>query len=260
MTPLLLLLAAQTDPTIPEEVRPVIERAVQAELDPKRGSGNAVQILKAEQEKYKDPTRGGPIALRMAAISLRSHFLAQERFPVPVRWEQALSTFGQLELSDPGLKEWIDEALKHHETAKKSIGTKQQRAIKAAVLTRAGLDKNKVAKPMIDLVKKAGFELQMVPAKEATMVITASAEDAPPEKNLRMVRVQLKLESIRDGKVVWRHAMYRTEGGIDADEAIGRALTWLAKVGGRDLFFRWLGETAFPTFLEGKQPSGPHPH
>jgi hypothetical protein len=260
MTPLVLLLAAQLDPTLPEDVRPVIEQAVKAELDPKRGSGNAVEILKAETPKFADPAKQRSIELRKAAIELRRTFLSGERFPVPIRWEQALSTFAHLELSDPGLEEWIDETLKHHEYAKKRIGTKKQRVIKVAILTSGGLDKDRVAKPLIELVKKVGFQLAVVPAKEAGMVITASAKDAPPEKNLRMVRVQLGIESIRDGKVIWRKGVYRTEGGIDADEAIGRALTWLAKVGGRDLFFRWIGETAFHTFVEGGTGPGGSPH
>lgn len=260
MNPLVLLLIAQLDPTLPDDVRPVVEQAIKAELDPKRGSGNAVEVLKAEKGKQTDPAKQLSIDLRMAAIALRRRFLTDERFPVPVRWEQALSTFARLDLSEPGVKEWIDEALKHHDYAKKRIGTKKQRVIKAAILTRGGLDKEKVAKPLVELVKRAGFELAIVPAKEASMVITASAEDAPPQQNLRMVRVQLGLESIRDGKVIWRQGVYRTEGGIDAEEAIGRALAWLAKVGGRDLFFRWLGETAFHTFVEGGPQQGMAPH
>src|SRR5688500_12538865 len=115
MTPLVLLFAAQLDPTLPDDVRPIVEQAVKAELDPKRGSGNAVEILKAEKTKFNDPAKGLSIDLRMAAIDLRRRFLTDERFPVPIRWEQALSTFARLELSEPGVKEWIDEALKHHE-------------------------------------------------------------------------------------------------------------------------------------------------
>jgi hypothetical protein len=260
---LLLLLAAQQpqiDPTLPEELRPMAEKAAEAELDPKRGTGNAMEILKAEQPKYTDQMRQLAIQLRMAALVLRKRFVSAEEFPVPIRWEQALSTFARLDLSEPGLKEWIDITLKNHDYARKKLAKKKQRRIKAAILTRAGLDKQRVAKPLADLLKKIGFELALVPAKEATMVITASAEDAPPQKNLRMVRVQLGIESIRDGKVIWRHSLYRTEGGVDADEAIGRALVWLAKVGGRDLFFRWLGEEAFHTFLEGGPTTRKDPH
>ena len=265
MTLLLLVLLAQTeqmkiDPTLPEDLRPMAKQVIEAEMDPKRGTGNAVEILKAERAKYQDQRHQLAIDLRMAAVVLRRRFISVDQFPVPIRWEQALSTFARLELSEPGVKEWINEALKHHDYAKKRIGTKKQRRIKAAVLTRAGLDKQRVVKPIAELIKQAGFELALVPAKEATMVITASAEDAPPEKNLRMVRVQLGMESIRDGKVIWRHALYRTEGGVDADEAIGRALTWLAKVGGRDLFFRWLGEEAFHSFLDGGPTSRKDPH
>jgi hypothetical protein len=267
MTPaLLLLLLGQTaeppklDPTLPDDLRPMAKMVVEAELDPKRGTGNAVEILKAEQTKHRDQYHQMAVSLRMAAVVLRKRFISAEEFPVPIRYEQALSTFARLDLSDPGVKEWIDLALKHHDYARKKIGKKSQRRIKASIQTRGGLDKNKVAKPIAELIRSAGFELTIVPLKEATMIITASAEDAPPEKNLRMVRVQLNLESIRNSETVWRHALYRTEGGVDADEAIGRSLSWLAKVGGRDLFFRWLGEEAFHSFLQGGPTGKKDPH
>ncbi len=240
----------QIDPTLPEDLRPLAEKVIAAEIDPKRGTGNAVEILKAERTKYTDQRHQLAIDLRTAAVVLRRRFITVDRFPEPIRWEQALSTFARLDLSEPGLKEWIDASLKHHDYAKKRIGTKKQRVIKAAILTRAGLDKDRIAKPLSKMIADAGFQLSLVPAKDATMIIKISAEDAPPEDNLRMVRMQLGLESIRDGKVIWRQGMYRTEGGRDADEAIDKAALWLAKIGGRDLFFRWVGEVAFHSLLD----------
>src|SRR5687768_15608597 len=164
MSALLLLLLSQAaepqmDPTLPEDLRPMAQRVIEAELDPKRGTGNAMEILKAEQQKHKDPARQTAIALRMAAVVVRRRFITVDEFPLPARYEQALSTFARLELSDPGVKEWIEEALKHHEYAKKRIGNKSQRRIKAAIQTRGGLDKQRIAKPLAQLLKNAGFEL-----------------------------------------------------------------------------------------------------
>lgn len=245
------------DPTLPEDLRPVVERAVEAELDPKRGAGNAVEVLRLERKKHQDQRHQLALDLRNAATTLRQRFITVDEYPVPIRYEQALSTFSRLELTEPGIEAWIDKALQHHEYAKKRIGKKNQRVIEAVVLTRGGLDRKRIQKAFQETVATTGFRLKMVPAKKATMVLKVSAEDAPSQKkDLRMVRVQLGLESVRDGKVVWRHNMWREDGGKDADEAIDRALTWLAKVGGRDMFFRWLGETAFHSFLQ----AGPGPY
>lgn len=260
VAPLLAFLAVgqqpKIDPTLPKELRPIVEQAIEAELDPKRGTGNAVEVLRQERKKWKDQRHQLSLDLRNAAIVLRRRFITIGEYPVPIRYEQALSTFSRLELTEPGIGEWIERALEHHDYAKKRIGRKKQRVIEASVLTRGGLDRGRIQKVFQETVAKTGFLLKMVPAKKATMIIKVSAEDAPPQKNLRMVRVQLGLESIRDGKVVWRHGLWRTEGGKDAGEAIQKALEWLAKVGGRDMFFRWLGETAFHSFLQ----SGPHPY
>jgi hypothetical protein len=237
------------DPGLFEDIRPIVERAVEAELDPKRGHGNAVEILRAERRKGYDEARTMALTLRESAIVLRALFVAKKDVTPAIGHEQALSTFSRLDLSDPGVREWIEKTLAVHDEARARIGAKEQKVILATVLTRGGLDKARIEKAFAERIGSVGFELRFVPAKDATMVIKASAEDAPPENNLRMVKVQIGLESIRGGSVVWKHDMFRTEGGTTADESIGKAFDWLARIAGRDLFFRWLGETAFPSYL-----------
>ncbi len=100
------------DPVLPEIIRPAVERASKAELDPKRGAGNAVEILKAERKKFQGAQDIQlAIDVRVAATMLRSRFATNEKVTEPERLQQALSTFSKLDMSEPGLKEWTERAI-----------------------------------------------------------------------------------------------------------------------------------------------------
>ncbi len=253
-----LTLAAQAgapervDPALPEVLRPTIEKAAEAERDDKRGPSNAQAVLDAEMDRHRDPNLVIALKLRHAAIELRKKLLANERLPEAIRWEKAFSTFARLDLTEPGLAEWFDLTLANHAYAKKKLATKKQRTLEAALLVRgADLDRKTIERAFSEGFAKAGFTLKFVPAKDAKAILKVGVESVKhPDPQLRAARVTLGLESLRDGKQIWRHSLFRAEAAKELSVAAKSALDWTVRVGGRDLLFRWLGERAFHTFLE----------
>lgn len=242
----------QIDHALHPNVRAIVEKAIEAELDPKRGGSTAAQMLQSEIDKRKSKMDEQlSLRLRFAGVELRRRFLMGKDFPEPVRYEQCLSTFARLDLTDPGLKEWLERSLKHHPYAKQRLGKKKQRTIKAALLVRgADLDPKDIKKRFQKALRDVGFDIAFVPAKKATMILKMGAESAKsPDGSQRAVRVVLGLESVKDGRAVWQHELFRTVAAKDLKVAIDDALSWLVKIGGRDMFFRWLGERAFKLFL-----------
>lgn len=241
------------DPALPDAVRPAVQSAIDAELDPKRGPSNAQAVLDAAMAKHQ-ASNDLVLALRLrhAAIELRRILVRDDALPEPIRYEKAYTTFARLDLTDPGAKAWLERTLEHHPYAKKKLGKKAQRALKVALLWRGpDLDKKNVEKIFADAVEKAGFALEFVPLKKAEMILKVGAESTRSnDPSRRAARVSLGLESVRDGKIIWRHSLFRTESAKDLRVAIEGALDWLARIGGRDLLFRWLGERAFHTILE----------
>jgi hypothetical protein len=256
--------APSLDPFLPELLRPVIEAASAAELDPRRGPGNAIAALKSEREKHtRSPALTLALDFRIAATGLRQRFLAQKSTPEPVRWEQALSTFGKLDLTEPGLAAWLERALEHHPAASKAMSGKGTRTLKVTLLVRgSALDKAAVEEAFAAPLRALGFTLRFVPAKEAELVLKLSAaSDKTPVPGNTAVRLGLGLESVREGKTVWQSELYRVESDKTAQGAVANALTWVSRIGGRDLFFRWLGEHGMPGLLgNGPLAGDPHGH
>lgn len=247
------------DPFLPVSLEGAVRSASDAELDPKRGPGNALEILKAEKEKRKtSPEEALSLDLRIAATTLRSRFLSSGEFGEPERHIQALSTFSRLDLEEPGLSRWLEKALDKNPEARRKLGKKSTWTLRVAFLTRSSaIDKGAAAQTFAAAFQRAGVRLVVVPAREAPVVLTLSADEMPREaEGDRAVKVSLGIESIRDGKVTWRHSLFRTEAADSPEVALRSGLAWLARVGGRDLFFRWLGESAFPALLD---PT-PHAH
>lgn len=248
------------EPFLPPEARETVARAAEAELDSKRGAGNAMEILKAGKATFAGrPQTEAALDLRIAAVVLRAKFSTADEFPEPTRAVQALSTFSRLDLTEPGLSGWLDRAIAGNPDVTRRLGPRARWAIRAAILVRgSGLDRRQVAAAFTDAFRAAGVAFEVVDAREAPMVITVGAEDAPleaGERTLAGVRVTVGLESIEQGKIVWEQALYRVEAAPSVEVALTSALTWAAHVAGRDLFFRWLGENAFPE-LKSSTPRG----
>jgi hypothetical protein len=258
-----LLGATPPDPYLPEGARAAVERASAAELDPKRGVSNAVETLKSERAKMQNQTReAAALELRVAGTVLRGKFMTSREFEEPARYQQALSTFSRLDLAEPGLRTWIDRTIALHPEAKKQLAKKSDWKVRAAILTRgSGLDREAIARAFAAALAKVGATLEVVPAKGAPMVLTLAAEDAPRAENGDIaVRLSFGAESIQDGKVVWRSELYRIEAAKDPKVALAASLDWMSRIGGRDLFFRWLGERGLSLLAETKPGPGGHDH
>lgn len=255
------------DPALPVEIRHEIEKVAAAELDPKRGPDRALARLgELEQIHRDDPRLYAALQLRSAGVFLRKRFLRATRFPAPVRHQQALSTFSRLDLTEPGLSTWVERAL--DATRRDRTGEDKppaERRIPIALLIRGSVLKRPVAQASLNAPFSAlGFPLAFVSTREARFVLKLGVSDAPaPSPALRAVRVSLDIEGrTARHRLNWEHSFFRTEAAAEIEPAIEAALEWLARIGGRDLFFHWLSTTSMP-FL-AKNPFArhrtPHPH
>ncbi len=248
--------AESSDPVLPRELRAKVRSASQAERDPKRGTPNALEILKAEKERVGAHARlVRALDLRIAATVLRNRFLHAKKTPAQDRIIQAISTFSRLELTEPGLRAWIDQSFPLHPRAQRLFSKTHGQPIHAAVLTRgATVPRALVAKTFKAVFSEASIPFLVVPLKNADFVIKAGARDALTSQDERAVRVAIHLEHVKNGSVVWQHALTRTVTATPIDAALHDGLTWLAKVGGRDLFFQWLSDHAFPKLARMRPP------
>lgn len=245
--------STRVDAYLPSAVRPAVEEAAKAELDPKRGSGNAIEILRAERAKYaKDPAMALALDLRVAGTILRTRFMSDDGASVPLRIENAVSTFSRLDLAEPGLSKWLERAQKDHPLAKQVLGKKGARRVEATLLARGSdLDRKQIEAAFRQAFQAAGFDFVVVPANKASLVIKLSASGAPPLRaNEVGVKLDVGLESVREGKILWQHTVWRIDSAPDFPGALAKTLEWVAHIAGRDLLFRWLGERVFPTLAQ----------
>lgn len=252
------------DPILPEALRATVERADAAERDPKRGPSNALAVYEeAKRAHAGDDRLLLALRLREAGVVLRRHFLESKQFPLVLRYEQAVSTFARLDLAEPGLKAWLDTALDNHPEGKARLEATGRKIPMALLVRGSQLDKEAIAKRLVDVFAGVGLKVVIVPPKEARFVLKLGAENPRrPIPGKRAVRVLLGIEGILDGETTWTHTMYRTEAATETEAAMSAALDWLLRIGGRDLFFRWLGETAFPSVIatQGKGGHDGHGH
>lgn len=288
----------QIDPYLFPEIRDSVERAAKAESDPSRGTGNALEILRGRRaEIAADARLAQALDLRIAGTVIRAHFLSNAKVPLNLRWEQALSTFSRLDLTEPGLATWIQEAAKQSPTASQGplagplprpLKSKPFRRpeLKAVIMARgAHLDRTALERQLEAAFVSSGINIAFVPAAKAEFVLKISAEDAVPDARSsgakeraeqrgnattrerdvdapnnnaaaasdaaaqRYVRVTLDIERIEDGRLRWRHSIFRTSAAPRLDVALDASVDWVLRIGGRDILFRWLGETAFPGLL-----------
>jgi len=231
------------DPALPDSIRKVVISASKAELDPKRGLGNALQILRAERKNWRDePQTLMALELRLAATLLRSRFVNNKRQKEPERYQQALSTFSKLELSEPGLRTWINRTLaKNPKVQKKLRPKKRTQAISVAILTRgSGLDSKPISKQLKKRLGDVGFPIRKTPVKTARYLLKFGSDEVRNAAGKPVVRVSLNIESRVKGRAVWQQTFFRTSEASVLAEAIDENIDWLLKVGGRDLLFNWL--------------------
>jgi hypothetical protein len=249
----------QRDTYLPENVRDVVQRAHEAEVDPKRGPRNAIELLKSERAKYANDERAtSALDLRVAGTILREKFISSDEFPEPERYVQALSTYARLDLWEPGLKTWLDKTIAKNPESKKKLGKKSDQNLKVAILTRgSGLDKNEITRAFKKALEKVGMGFEVVAMADAQYALVLGAEDAPMEnKTDTAVKISFGAERIENKKVVWKTTFFRVEAAKDPKVALASALEWTARIGGRDLYFRWLGERAFPMLADPKTQRG----
>lgn len=253
------------DSSLPEVLRPVVTKAAKAELDKKRGTGNALQILRAVRETYKNnPATLTSLELRIAATVLRARFLQNKKAEPQVRAQQALSTFSRLDLTEPGLPGWLNRTLEQFPDARKKA-TGRKNPIKVAVLGRGtGIDRNKIFKQLRDMFKPLGIQLKKTSVKKARYLISLGSDEVrAAEANGTVVRVILKINAKDKTPQPWRQSYYRTSKAKKLEDALTENITWLLKIGGRDLLFDWLranglSDTFFSLDRSGKKKKHDH--
>ncbi|MBI4818775.1 MAG: hypothetical protein HY791_21070 [Deltaproteobacteria bacterium] len=247
------------DPALPSTLVSAVKKAADAELDPKRGAGNAIEILKAERANHaSDPAMLMAIELRVAATVLRSRFLS-EKTPEAARAQKALSTFSKLDLREPALPGWLDRALVANPDVKKKLEKRGGRTIRVAYLVRgSGLDSGRVHAAFAPLFEAIGFKLERAPAEKASYVIELAADEARDAAGAPVVRLALELERTEGGRVTWRQNLFRTSEGPSASPAIALGLDWIAAIGGRELLFHWLAEQGMMGVLMRPPSPGGH--
>ncbi|MFO0726847.1 MAG: hypothetical protein U1E65_23885 [Myxococcota bacterium] len=239
------------DPALPGIVRPVIEKAVEAELDKTRGPGNAVEILRTERGRHQNQQEQLAIDLRLAAIVLRQKFLLEPKLPEPVRYAEALSTYSRLDLSDPGLKAWLDRAIQHGSPeAKAALLDPKKRAFPIAFEGRGGLDTKDLTARYTALLKGAGLSVATPTEKNPGYLARLAALEVRDEAGTATVRVTME---ITQPKGTYRKTVYRATSAPSAKAALDAASEWLLRIGGRDVLFHWFEEQG----LKGAVLTGP---
>jgi len=246
----------QIDPTLPERLRPVVERAIEAELDPKRGPNNASAILNAAMEEAS-PSDRLSLRLRLAGVELRRLFLAKEGVPKALRHQQALTTFTRLDLTEPGLKAWRGKVLEASPDAKAAWEAAQP--LKLAVLS-GGLAgrREAIAARLLSALESTGASVAFVEPEAADYRLSFSAKNALRDD---VAGVTGRLEIVGRGEDPWRRTISQTSIGGTPEIARDGAIEWLTRVGGRDMFFHWMASMNMPVLTEGPMSLGaPSPH
>lgn len=243
------------DPVLPASIAAAVARSAEAELDPKRGTQNAVEILKAEQRRISgDRDLEMSLNVRLAATVLRARFASNDKVEKSVGLQQALSTYAKLDITDPGLSAWMERSVEATPAAKAAFA-KSGRKIDVAVLARGeGLDAAAFSERLRGLVWATGLNLIKKPPKEATYVIKLAAEQMRSASAAPTIRVTLEL--LREGPSPLKKTLFRTVEAEKPEIAMAAALEWLARVGGRDLVFHWMAEHGLPDALPMTPRSG----
>lgn len=259
--------ALELDPFLWEELEEVAARAWAAERDPKRGPGNALSLLDSARAKQSSPRHQTALDLRKAAVALRQRFRTGDEFSEAQREAQALSTYSRLDLADPGLGPDLRRALSARRRAVRGESQRGPRVplrIRAVVLSRtASLDKRAFTRKLKMGLEKVGVSFVSTAPADAEFILKIAARNVETRGSERQVSVRIDLEQIEDKRTTWRHALFRTTAAPTAKQALAAGLEWLARIGGRDLLFRYLSDGPLPD-LRPLRPAGsavdPHGH
>lgn len=230
------------DPLLTAELRPAVEKASAAELDPRRGPGNAMEILKARRAELPELASKLQLDLRVAGVMLRSRFFNEPKLPAHERAARALSTYSRLDLTEPGLGPWLDRAIEGaRPEVKKSFAAKDGRRLRVHVSAQgAGIDADKLFAELARAYEAVGVKLVKSSPKEADYLAKIAALEVRDDGGRALVRVTLDLAAGQGPDPRWKKALYRTAEATDAKVAVDAGVSWLARIGGRDLLFAWL--------------------
>lgn len=249
------------DPALHPEIKIAAERASEAELDPKRGPGNAMEILKAWRAEQPNDDLKLSLDLRVAATVLRSRFYVDKRLPEDERVARALSTYSKLDLIEPGFRVWLDRAIAAAKPELKAkLMTKEVRRIKFHLAMQgSGIDPAPLLATLTKQVKELGFELVKSSPTEADIVGKLSTLEVRDEGGKALVRTSLDLTRITGPEPRWKKALFRTVEAPDAKVALLSASDWLLRMGGKEMLFGWL-ESQGMTNVIMSMPGHDHDH
>lgn len=236
------------DPFLWPAVLEPVARAAEAERDPKRGPGNAMQILSEALEHVSSDRHRTALRLRLAGTALRQRFSASDKFPEPIRRAQALSTYSRLDLFEPGLKASLRAAIEaEHSGHEGEAHDEEPLVLKAAVLGRSSSVEPAPFKAILqDGFQRAGARIEWVAPKEADYVLELGVIDNTVDDEVRQVTVTLDMKQVEGGKTTWHARMFNTSAAPSFDAGLKAAYTWLGHLGGRDLLFHALAEGPVP--------------
>ncbi|MEM1022864.1 MAG: hypothetical protein AAGD10_20640 [Myxococcota bacterium] len=241
----------QIDPTLPERLRPVVERAIEAELDPRRGPNNGAAILQ-EAMAEAPPKDQLSLRLRLAGIELRRLFLSRSEVPGPVHYQQALTTFSRLDLTEPGLGPWRARVMEANPEVLERWEAAQP--LKLAVLS-SGLAgrRDLIAARLVSALEQTGAKVTFVEPAQADYRLSYSASNAPRGD---LAGVTGRLEIVGRGEHPWKRTIGQTSVGGTPEIARDGAIEWLTRVGGRDMLFHWMGALGMDVLTEGPMSFG----
>jgi hypothetical protein len=243
------------DPALPSMLRVAVEQASSAELDAKRGPGNAVELLKAARDQQTDVPLKLQLDLRIAGVLLRARFSQDPKQPPTTRVARALSTYSRLDLTEPGLGEWIKRAVAASAPATQArFAAKDGRRLRLAVTAQgAGVDAEAFSRELTRVYGTLGVQVVKTAAKDADYVAKLAALDVRDEGGRTAVRVTMDLAAARGEEPRWRTTLFRTSLAANPKDALAASVDWLVRIGGRDLLFAWLDAQG----LEGVKMQAP---
>lgn len=259
-----LLVAVAAGPTVdaylPPHLRPAVAAAADAELDPKRGPANALQMLeRAQREVAKTPEEVMTFKLRVAALELRRTFSTTSKLDDAGRHEQALSTYSRLDLTEPGFAAWLGRTLDHHPEVAEAIAASPE--IEVAVLTRGPIERKALEQALRRALKVSGLDLKLafVEPKEADYLLKLTAENITQNGRRPAIGLQVVLQSTKDDGVGAKQKMGRAIAAPTPEEAAAAGAEWVAHIGGRDLVARFLADRGLTMMVLGPLSGGAVP-
>ena len=188
-------------------------------------------------------------------LLLRARFSQDPKQPPTTRVARALSTYSRLDLTEPGLGEWIKRAVAASAPATQArFAAKDGRRLRLAVTAQgAGVDAEAFSRELTRVYGTLGVQVVKTAAKDADYVAKLAALDVRDEGGRTAVRVTMDLAAARGEEPRWRTTLFRTSLAANPKDALAASVDWLVRIGGRDLLFAWLDAQG----LEGVKMQAP---